>query len=274
MRTQVLFSVQVMQSFSPKCKCCFLQCCPKKLILLLCECIVNMLKENLRSLKRHHMAKFENDVRQVSLKRTTWNQRRDILASEKSLQLFKFITLLVNNHLIWYGAVCPLSSLCVQREFDYPVSYKAETSIVSTFENPTYQIDSLKKLINKNLTAKTDSLVDKILCYPCNELWNLQALILDGVDTEILLLDFVQQLRRKIAVIPDNYVFLLDAACMPPTLVLNQNAKTKKRGNQVSIKIWTWKLQNMYTQGGAAHGSVRIFVKTSNLPVSEVKHFL
>ena len=34
------------------------------------------------------------------------------------------------------------------------------------------------------------------------------------------------------------------------------------------------KLQRLKTQGGAAHGSVRILVKASNLPVSKVEHFL
>ena len=34
------------------------------------------------------------------------------------------------------------------------------------------------------------------------------------------------------------------------------------------------KLQRLYTQGGAAYGSVRILVKASNLSVSKVKQFL
>ena len=33
-------------------------------------------------------------------------------------------------------------------------------------QNPTYQIDSIKKEINKKLFSKADSLVDKILSYP------------------------------------------------------------------------------------------------------------
>ena len=34
------------------------------------------------------------------------------------------------------------------------------------------------------------------------------------------------------------------------------------------------KLQRLYTQGGAAYGSVRNLVKASNLPVSKVRQFL
>ena len=56
-------------------------------------------KGNLQSIKRHHVANFQRKVRLLSLKRTTWNQRRDILASEKSLQLIKVITPPVINHL-------------------------------------------------------------------------------------------------------------------------------------------------------------------------------
>ena len=47
----------------------------------------------------HHVAKIQREVRLLSLKRTTWKQRRDILASERGLQLIKFITPRVINHL-------------------------------------------------------------------------------------------------------------------------------------------------------------------------------
>ena len=99
-------------------------------------------------------------------------------------------------------------------------------------QNPTYQIASLKKEINKNLFSKADSLVDKILSSPRIKLSNSQTLILDGVETGIFLLDFAQQLRRK-----NIYFTLLDATGITPTLILNQNAKAKERGNWVPFKI-------------------------------------
>ena len=133
MNTQSHFILQVFQSFSHKFKNLFLQSCPKEFIRFLCECIINLLKENLQSINRHHVAKFQSDVRLVSLKRTTWKQRRNILASEKGLQFIKVITPPALNHLSWYGAVCLRSCLCVQQNFEYPVSYKAGTSKVSTF---------------------------------------------------------------------------------------------------------------------------------------------
>ena len=86
-------------------------------------------------------------------------------------------------------------------------------------QKPTYQIDSLKKEMNKKLFSKTDSLVDKILSCPRIKLSNSHILILDSVETGIFLSDFAQQLRRKNAYVPDIYFTLLDAAGMSPTLI-------------------------------------------------------
>ena len=102
---------------------------------------------------------------------------------------------------------------------------------------PTYQIDSLKKEINKKLFCKADSLVDKILSCPRIKLSNSQTLILDGVDTGVLISDFTLHLRRKNADVPDIYFILLDAAGISPSLVFNQNAKAKERGSWVPFKV-------------------------------------
>ena len=48
-----------------------------------------------------------------SLKRKTWKQRRNILLSEKRLQLIAVIKPPVINHLYRFGAVCPCPSFCV-----------------------------------------------------------------------------------------------------------------------------------------------------------------
>ena len=53
----------------------------------------------LASQKRHHVVKFRDKVWLLSLKRTTWKQRRNLLSSEKSLQLIAVITPPVLNHL-------------------------------------------------------------------------------------------------------------------------------------------------------------------------------
>ena len=104
-------------------------------------------------------------------------------------------------------------------------------------QNPTYQIDSIKKEIKKNLFSKADSLVDNLLSCPRIKLSNSQTLILDGEETGIFRSDFPQQLRRKSADVPDIYFTLLDAAGLSPILILNQNAKAKERGSWVPFKI-------------------------------------
>ena len=106
--------------------------------------------------------------------------------------------------------------------------YKAE-------QPPTYQIDSLN--LNKKLFGKTDPLIDKILSCSRIKLSNSQTIILDGVDTGVLISDFTQHLRRKNADVPDIYFTLLDAAGISPSLVFNQNAKAKDRGSWIPFKV-------------------------------------
>ena len=102
---------------------------------------------------------------------------------------------------------------------------------------PTYQIDSLKRDINKKLFGKADTLYDKILSCSRIKLSNSQTIILDGVDTGVLISDFTLHLRRKNAAVPDIYFTLLEAAGKSPSLVFNQNAKAKDRGSWVPFKV-------------------------------------
>ena len=99
MNTQNLSTLQVFQSLSRKCKSHFLQSCPKEFIRVLCECIVNLLKGNLQAIKRHHVIKFKDEIWLLSLKRTTWKQRRKVPSSERGLQLIVVISIPVINHL-------------------------------------------------------------------------------------------------------------------------------------------------------------------------------
>ena len=106
--------------------------------------------------------------------------------------------------------------------------YKAE-------QPPTYQICSLN--LNMKLFGKADTLIDKILSCSRIKLSNSQTIILDGVDTGVLISDFTLHLRRKNADVPDIYFTLLDAAGISPSLVFNQNAKAKERGSWVPFKV-------------------------------------
>ena len=145
--------------------------------------------------------------------------------------------------------------------------YKAE-------QPPTYQIESLRRDINKKLFGKADTLLDKILSCSRRKLSNSQTKILDGVDTGVLISDFTQHLRQKNAAVPDIYFALLNAAGVSPSLVFYRNAKAKDRGSWVPLKYERQKLQRMYTQGAAAYGSVHNLAESSILPVSKVREFL
>ena len=202
MNTQNLSTLLVFQSFSHKCKSFFPQFCAKEFTRFLCECIKNLLKGNLQNIKRHHVAKFQSRVRLLSLKRTTWKQRRDILSFERGLQLIKVITPPVINHCLDMDQFVLLPAFCDKSLITQPVT-KRELPKYQPSQNPTYQIDSLKKEIKKKLFSEADSLVDKILSCPRIKLSNSQTLIVDGVETGIFLSDFAQQLRRKNADVPD-----------------------------------------------------------------------
>ena len=104
-----------------------------------------------------------------------------------------------------------------------------------TEQPPTYQIDSLN--LNMKLFGKADTLIDKILSCSRIKLSNSQTIILDGVDTGVLISDFTLHLRRKNADVPGIYFTLLDAAGISPSLVFNQNAKAKHRGSWVPFKV-------------------------------------
>ena len=114
---------------------------------------------------------------------------------------------------------------------------KQELPKYKTEQPPTYQIDSLKRDINKKLFGKADTLIDKTLSRSRIRLSNSQTIILDGADTVALISDFTLHLRRKNADVPDIYFTLLNAAGISPSLVFNQNAKAKDRGSWVPFKV-------------------------------------
>ena len=118
-----------------------------------------------------------------------------------------------------------------------PSVTKQELPKYKTEEPPTYQIDSLKRDINKKLFGKADALIDKIFFRSRIKLSTSQTIPLDGVDTGVLISDFTLHLRRKNADVLDIYFTFLDAAGISPSLVFNQNAKAKDRGGWVPFKV-------------------------------------
>ena len=63
MNAQNLSTLQVFRSFSHRSKSLFIQSCPKEFIQFLCECILNLLKGNMQSIKSHHVTNIESKVR-------------------------------------------------------------------------------------------------------------------------------------------------------------------------------------------------------------------
>ena len=114
---------------------------------------------------------------------------------------------------------------------------KKELTAYQSEEKPTYQIESVKKEINKNHFATADSPVDKALSSPRIKLSTSNFLILDGRHTGVSLTDFGQTMRLKKAEVPGIYFTLLDAADITPGLVLKKHAKEKERGSWVPFKI-------------------------------------
>ena len=114
---------------------------------------------------------------------------------------------------------------------------KQELPNYKTEQSPTYQIDSLKRDINKKLFGKATILIDKILSCSRIKLSNSQTINLDGVDTGVLISDFSLHLRRKNVDVPGIYFTLLDAPGISTSLVFNQNAKDKERGSWVPFKV-------------------------------------
>ena len=151
MNTQNLSTLQEFQSLSRKCKNHFLQSCPKEFIRFLCECIVNLLKGNLQAQKRYQVVKFQNEVWLLSLKRTIESRKETFCRQKKgcnywpSLHLPSYTICLDMEQFVLVPASVYDKSVTMQ-SFTKPEvpKYKAE-------QPPTYQIDSLKRDINKKL---------------------------------------------------------------------------------------------------------------------------
>ena len=117
------------------------------------------------------------------------------------------------------------------------IGIKQELPKYKPEQTPTYHKDTLKKEINQQLSTSASSLVNKILESPRIKLSNSNTLILDGIETGVLLKDFARSLKRKNVPIPDIYFTLLDAANITPNLVVNSHAKGKERGAWIPFKI-------------------------------------
>ena len=114
---------------------------------------------------------------------------------------------------------------------------KQELPKYKSEQTPTCRKDTLKKETNRQLSTSASPPVNKHLEAPRIKLSNSITLILDGIETGVLLKDFAQRLKRKNVPIPDIYFTLLDAASITPNRVVNSHAKGKGRGAWIPFKI-------------------------------------
>ena len=128
--------------------------------------------------------------------------------------------------------------------------------------------------MNKNLFAKADSLVDKVLSSPRIKLSTPNLLILDGTDSGVPLTEFPQTLKRKNAEVPDIYFTLLDVADITPRLVLNKNAKEKERRSWVPLKIRETKTAEVVQRRLCSLWFSQKLDNGKQTLVSEVQYFL
>ena len=74
--------------------------CPKEIIGFHSWCIVNLLQGNLSEVNRSHVLNYRGEIHELSLKITTWKQRRSLLSSKQGLLLIKTISPFVINHVL------------------------------------------------------------------------------------------------------------------------------------------------------------------------------
>ena len=184
------------------------------------------------------MVKVQDAVRLLSLNWTTWKLRRNVLSEKHcnywpSLHLPSLINCLDREQF----ALVPAS--VYNKNVTTQSVTKQELPNYKTEQPPTYQIDSLKRDINKKLFSKADILIDKILSCSRIKPSTSQTIILDGVEIGVSISDFILHLRRKNVDVPDIYFTLLDAAGISPSLVFNQIVNAKDRGSWVLFQVGT-----------------------------------
>ena len=97
---------------------------------------------------------------------------------------------------------------------------------------------------------------------------------MNPVETRVLLSDFAQQLRRKTKAFQTlTLLYLKLLVYLQPWFWIKMPLLNREEAESLS-KYESQKLQILYRPGGAAYGSARILVRSSNLTVSKVRQNL
>ena len=99
MSIQYVSILPIFQRFTRKLQKQFILHCPKSYIQFLSECLVNLLRVELKDLRKEDLVKYRKEISELTRRRTSLRKRRTILSSSKGLQLIAFITLFVIKRL-------------------------------------------------------------------------------------------------------------------------------------------------------------------------------
>ena len=265
--THYLSTLQVFQSFFHSCKNHLLQSCPKEFLWFFCECMVNLLKGNLQSIKRQHVTQLQNEVRFFSLslwknhleEKERFRNPKEGCYSYKSI-LLPPLTICLDMEQFFLV----LASVYVNKCLNTQKVMKQERPKHQVKETPTYQTDSLKRERTKNCLPKQTLYSQKfrLLLVSSSQIRRRQNWI-------VWELEFYCQTLVNIFIVKTQsfQTFTsLDPAGISPFLVLNQNVIAKERSSWVRFKIWTSQTAKIVHEGGnATYGSARNLMKTSKL---------
>ena len=99
MSTQYVSILPTFQKFSLRLQKQFILNCPKDFIQFQSECLVNLLRGELRHLWKKDVIKYRNEISELTKKRTPLHKRRIILSSTKGFQVISIINPFVNKRL-------------------------------------------------------------------------------------------------------------------------------------------------------------------------------
>ena len=125
-----------------------------------------------------------------------------------------------------------LVSLSVYNSSNSPTLVtKQELPKYKADQTPRYERSTVKKEIKQHLISSASPLLNEILECPRIKLSKSSALILDGIESAVLVKTFAQHLKRKVEVIRDIYLTLVDAVSITPDFVINSHAKAIQIGD-------------------------------------------
>ena len=104
-------------------------------------------------------------------------------------------------------------------------------------QSHTYQKRTKKKGFNKKFISSATPSLNKMLEFPRKKLSKSNTMLLDAIETGLLLREIGKHLKRKDVAIPKKYVTLLDAVSITPDVVINSHDKAKERGDWIFFRI-------------------------------------